>query len=565
MQVYVNGQAVQLDKRNYLGQGGEGAVYARGSTAYKIYADRKKMIPVAKIQELSVLKDKRIVKPVDVLTNAKGLPIGYTMACVKGGYALCQLFPRAFRERNGLDLGQITHLVRELQEGVHHVHQSKILLVDLNEMNFLVDKKFDEIFFIDADSYQTKSFPATALMESIRDRHMKGSRGFTTLTDWFAFSVVSFQMFCGIHPFKGKHKQLKGLDARMIANVSVFNSSVRVPKAAYPVSVIPSEYRDWYRAVFEDGKRVAPPVQSGMVMVLVPDLREIIGTNLLDIIEVSSYSDDKCVIRGVWDFGQHTAVVTDNFVWLNGHPIPEAGTAVTSIAYSPRRSKAVSVTRTSRGAKLYNLTDRQGIAFPLEPSDMMAYDGRVYMRVRDNVYELVLVDMGADVVATTQLAATVLENATQMFSGVVIQDMLGTMVVTVFPKSGVTHQILPDELKGYRVVDARYDRGVLMVIGEKKGQYDRLVFRFEDVLYDVRVVEDITPSGLNFVVLDSGVTVCLNEDEKLEVFKADRRSNKLSYLEDPVLGGDMLLARVKGQLHFYRGNKLYQMSMKPGR
>ena len=563
MQVYVNGQTVRLDKRHYLGQGGEGAVYARGATAYKIYADPKKMIPVAKIQELSVIKDKRIVKPVEVLTNAKGLPIGYTMACVKDGYALCQLFPRAFRERNGLDLGQITHLVRELQGGVHHVHQSKILLVDLNEMNFLVDKKFDDIFFIDADSYQTNSFPATALMESIRDRHMKGSRGFTELTDWFAFGVVSFQMFCGIHPFKGKHKQLKGLDARMQANVSVFNSSVRVPKAAYPVSIIPSEYRDWYRAVFEDGKRVAPPAQPGVVMMIVPDLREIIGTNLLDIVEVSSYSHDQCVIRGVWDFGQHTTTVTDTFVWLNGHSIPEVGGTVTSVAYSPRRSKAVAVSWSNGGVELHNLTDRQSIPFPLKPSAMMAYDGRVYMQVRDNVYELVLADMGTDVVATTQLAATVLENATQMFPGVVIQDMLGTMVVTVFPKSGVTHNIMPDELKGYRVVDAKYDRGVLMVIGEKNGQYDRLVFRFTDVLYDLRKVEDITPAGLNFVVLDSGVAVCMNEDEKLEIFKADRHSHKLSYLEDPVLGGDMMLARVKGQLHFCRGNKLYQMSMKP--
>jgi len=565
MQIYVNGQAVRLDKRHYLGQGGEGAVYARGSTAYKIYADRKKMIPVAKIQELSALTDKRVVKPLEVITNAKGTPVGYTMALVRGGYALCQLFPRAFREREGLDLAQITHLVRELQEGVGHVHQAKILIVDLNEMNFLVSKSFEEIRFIDVDSYQTKSFPATALMESVRDRHMKGPLAFTELTDWFAFGVVSFQMFCGIHPFKGKHKQLKGLDARMKANVSVFSSSVRVPKAAYPVTVIPSEYRDWYRAVFEDGKRAAPPVAPGMVMVLVPDLREIVGTDLLDIVEVGSYGGEKCVVRSVWGFGQHVTVVTDDLVWLNGHSIPEAGMSVDAVAYSPARNKAVSVEKTSRGVKLYNLTDRRGVAFSLEASDLMAYDGRVYMRVRDSVYELVLADMGADLVATTRLACTVMENSTQMFPGVVIQDMLDTMVVSVFPRSGITVQLLPDELKGYRIVDARYDRGVLMVVGEKQGQYDRLVFRFEDAEYDVRVVENITPAGLNFVVLDSGVAVCLNEDEKLEMFKADHRSRKLSYLEDPVLGGDMMLARVKGQLHFYRGNKLYKMSMKPGK
>lgn len=562
MQVYVNGQLVRLDKQHYLGQGGEGAVYARGDRAYKIYADRKKMIPVAKIQELSVLKDKRIVKPLEIITDKVGHAVGYTMTCVDGGYALCQLFPRAFRDRNHLNIRQITDLVRQLQEGVHHVHQSKILIVDLNEMNFLVSKDFGGLFFIDVDSYQTPHFPATALMESIRDRHMKSPRAFTELTDWFAFGIVSFQMFCGIHPYKGKHKQLKGLDERMRANVSVFDSSVRVPKAAYPVTVIPNEYRDWYRAVFEDGKRAAPPAAPGTVVLLVPDLREIVGTDLLDIVEVASYSDDKCTIRGVWVFGQHTTVVTDTYVWLNGHSVPEAGTSVGMVAYSPRRNKAVAVTRTGRGVRLYNLTDRQGIAFPLQPSDMMAYDGRVYMRVRDNIYELILADMGAEVVATTQLAVTVLENATQMFPGVVIQDMLGTIVVTVFPRSGAAEHRMPEELKGYRIIDAKYDRGVLMVIGEQKGQYDRLVFRIAGTSYNVRVVKNITPSGLNFVVLDSGVVVCLNEDEKLEVFKVDLNSNKLNYLEDPVLGGDMMLTRVKGQLHFYRGNKLYRMSMK---
>jgi len=570
MQVYVNGRGIRLDKQHYLGQGGEGAVYARGTTAYKIYTDPKKMIPVAKIQELSVLQDKRIVKPETVITDQKGHPIGYTMFCVKGGYALCQIFPRSFRERNGLDISQITNLVRELQEGVHHVHQAKILLVDLNEMNFLVSKKFDKIFFIDADSYQTRSFPATALMESIRDRHMKGQHAFTELTDWFAFGIVSFQMFCGIHPYKGKHQQLKGLDARMNANVSVFNSSVHVPKAAYPVTVIPTGYRDWYRAVFEDGKRVPPPVQPGMVMVIVPDLRKVVGTNLLDIVEVYAYGDDDCRVRGVYDLGQHTTVVTDAQVWLNGHSIPERGRFVKAVAYSTRSNKAVSVieldreTPTGGGLRLHNLTDRKDIPFLLKPSDMMAYDGRVYLKVHDKVHELVLTDVGSDIVATTKLAVTVLENATQMFPGVVLQNLLGSMHVSLFPKSGMTMQVMVKELNGCRVVDARYDRGVLMVIGEKRGQYNRLVFRFDDAhkTYDLRMVKNITPSGLNFVVLDSGVAICMNEDEKLEMFLAQKDHPKLSYVEDPVLGGDMTLVRVKGQLHFYRGNKLYRMSMK---
>jgi len=564
MQVYVQGQSVRLDKQHYLGQGGEGSVYARGDTAYKIYSDPRKMIPVGKIQELSVIKDKRIVKPERVITNKGGSPIGYTMHCVRDGFALCQLFPRAFKERNQIDSKTITHLVRELQEGVTHVHQSNILIVDLNEMNFLVGKGFSALYFIDADSYQTHNFPATALMESIRDRHMKGSHAFTTLTDWFAFGIVSFQMFCGIHPFKGKHPTLKGFDERMRANVSVFNSSVSVPRAAYPVTVIPTAYRDWYRAVFEDGKRVPPPEQLGTVTVFVPDLRRITGTNLLEITEVGSYGGKQDTIRRVWCFGQQSVVASADSVWLNDHAIPGGTSATTAVAFSPRRNKAVGITKVNEVTSLYNLTDRVAIPFQLQPTDFMEYDGRVYLKVLGNVHELILTDAGTQVVASTKLAAAVLENATQLFPGVLIQNMLGSIQVSMFPKSGTTVQIEMQELSGYRVMDARYDRGVLMVIGERKGRYDRLVFRFDSLhqSYDRRRVKDITPAGLNFITLDSGVVVCLNEEDKLEVFRREKDQPKINYVEDPTLGGDMALVRLNGQLAFSQGNGLYRMQLK---
>ncbi len=99
----------------------------------------------------------------------------------------------------------------------------------------------------------------------------------------------------------------------------------------------------------------------------------------------------------------------------------------------------------------------------------------------------------------------------------------------------------------------------------KNGKYDRIIFRFDTDhrTYDIRVVEDITPSGLNFVVLDSKVAVCLNEEERLEVFRADEKgSTKLTYVDDPVLGGDMTLVRKEGKLAFYRGDTIYSMSLR---
>jgi hypothetical protein len=75
-------------------------------------------------------------------------------------------------------------------------------------------------------------------------------------------------------------------------------------------------------------------------------------------------------------------------------------------------------------------------------------------------------------------------------------------------------------------------------------------------------VSDINPGGLNFVVLDSGVCVCLNEDEKLEIFSNRAGSAGLKIVEDAVLGGDMILGKQGGALIFARGSKTYKMKMR---
>ena len=261
---FVQGKGeIRLSKSDFKAQGGEGAIYVKGPTAYKIYKDPGRAITPAKILELSTLTQPNIIRPLDVLLDGRNKPVGYTMRSAGKSYALCQLFPKAFRQRNTLTPEMTLGLVRKLRDGVNHVHANGILLVDLNEMNFLVAEDFSEIFFIDVDSYQTPSHSATVLMESVRDRH---AQTFTTGSDWFSFAVVSFQMFVGIHPFKGTYPPLQSLpdketklDARMRANVSVLNPGVSIPASCLPFSTIPPAYLDWYRAVFEEASDCLHP------------------------------------------------------------------------------------------------------------------------------------------------------------------------------------------------------------------------------------------------------------------------------------------------------------------
>jgi hypothetical protein len=138
------------------------------------------------------------------------------------------------------------------------------------------------------------------------------------------------------------------------------------------------------------------------------------------------------------------------------------------------------------------------------------------------------------------------------------------MFVSLFPDKGACYQIKIPELNSYKIIEAKFDKGVLMIIGAKANKYDRLVFRFDSgyQTYDLRVVSDIVNCGLNFVTLDTGICVCLNEEEKIEAFSSRKGSAGIKVVEDSALGGDMVLYKQGGKAIFTRGNGIYQISMK---
>src|SRR6478609_7422794 len=91
MKLHIQGKnQVDLVQKDFLTSGGEGSIYVKGGTAFKVYNDQKKMIPVGKIQELSCLTHPNIIKPEDVLIDSNNKPVGYTMRFVNDTYALCQ-------------------------------------------------------------------------------------------------------------------------------------------------------------------------------------------------------------------------------------------------------------------------------------------------------------------------------------------------------------------------------------------------------------------------------------------------------------------------------------------
>lgn len=563
MKLYIQGGGeVTLTKNDFVAQGGEGSVYAKGATAFKIYIDPTKMIPQGKIAELSAIDSPFVVKPEKTLLDAKGAPIGLAYRFVKDSTPLCKLFTRAFREREGLHSNTILALVKQMRETVESVHKAQVLIVDLNEMNLLTASSFRQAFFIDVDSWQTPHYRATALMESVRDRHAKLNE-FSQLTDWFAFGIVTFQLLIGIHPYKGKHPTVKELDERMRSNLSVFNKDVTIPKVCYPFAEIPPALLNWYRAVFEKGERMPPPTRFDTIVVtMAPSAQVLTVGSAIDIQSVAAFSSE---ITAVWAHADRVLVGTQHGLFLDGVPVhPSRCDSSVAAGWSPRSGHPVILSlKQGALATAVDIVRKHEVPFGLQADQISTSEGRVYVKVRDKILEVCLSETPSGILPTTRVAADVLERASYLFEGGVYQDLLGEPFVSLFPRSGATYQLKMSELKGARVLSAKYDNGVLMVIGERGGIYDRFVFRFDSfATYDARVVRDVGTNDINFVTLDNGVCVCLNEDERLEVFSNRKDDPKIRLVEDKALNGAMRLVKLNGRVGFFRDNKLFRLSMK---
>jgi len=514
MDVYIQGKGkISLNQSDFVAQGGEGAVYAKGDTAFKVYSSPARMIPVAKIQELARLTDPQIVRPQDVLLDQRNMPVGYTMRRVKDAHSLCQLFTRAFRERQHLKPANLIALVQQFQSLVQHVHAQGMLIVDLNEMNFLLDCRLRAILSIDVGSYQTPGFPATAIMDTIRDRH---SIGFSVNTDWFSWGIVTFQMFVGIHPYKGKHPRLPDLEARMCGNISVFNRDVSIPKVCYSLDSIPQALRDWYRAIFEDGKRVPPPTDLQQVVTITPPpVVRVLVADKLDIVEIRRFPAE--IIAPIPTLANDVALTQDGLCVKHRLHVVEKDAQV---VFTPRLQHIVAASLQQGQLILRDITQNQEIGAGLAAEALTTYANRLYVKQGDALYEVEFVEFGPNVQAALKRVGNAMENATRLFDGMAVQSLLGATYVTLFPQPGSCYAVRVQEFDGYQIVDARFDNNVLMAIGVSAGRYDKFILRFDASYngYDMRRLADIAYAGLNFVTLDNGVCIHINENEELEIF-----------------------------------------------
>ncbi|CAE7860290.1 nadE [Symbiodinium microadriaticum] len=569
------GKEVRLGDSNYKTSGGEGDIYIEGDTVYKVCFDGA-MIPRQKFNELRMLDHPKIVKPEDIILKGKK-EVGYTMRLVPGGaQPLASILTKQYREREGVTPDQMMKLVQQLRNGFQYVHdKGGFLIVDGNEFNFMVTSDHEKLYFIDVPSYQTPSFPATAIMNSVRDWSVgKDGRGeweWSELSDWYSFGILSWYMFTGIHPFKGRIPSFKVPLDQMMVECMKNNRSVLDPDSMFPEGAVYFPFEDyipggksgpywqWFEAMFVRGERLPAPADFSAQLIVVK-VKEITGLDKFIMQEL--FKADKR-IRGYYESKGREVVVSEDTCYVDGipHPLPAERFRV---GFSPVNNIAVAVYLDGNEVRLRDIAGQKDIRFDCRGKDIVSAKGRLFIRGNRDMLEVKLFEKKGEIyMAQPESVFSVMEQATEVYQGCVLMRTLGQYMVGVLPE-GRTVKI--KELDDYRITEMKYESNVLMAIGlnRKTNQYDRLVFRFDadHNSYDVRVIDSITPVGINFTVLDNDRCISITEEEKVEISIARKDDGRMTVIDDPEIVADMRLCHASDRVQFARGDKLFSISVK---
>jgi len=547
---------ITLTDNDYLASGGEASIYVKDKTAYKIYNDPQQMLPSQKIDELKQIKHPNVLIPLAIVYE-DNKPVGYALEFKKGSYPLCQLFTNSFKQQNNISNEQVNELISQMQVVVQSIHDANCLIVDLNEMNELVAKKFDDVFFIDVDSYQTPSFRATAIMESIRDRTIKANK-WNEGSDWFSFAVLATQLWVGIHPFKGSHPDYKNSEwlKRMEKGISIFDPKVSLPKSCNDFSIIPSSHLKWLKQVFVDNARCSPPSMGDIVSVAIPHTFNIISATDAFITVLSEECPE--VILNVFNFMGINFLIGKKNIYKGRAKLPVIIDDAKKVLMCESNGVAPVVCILKDG--IVSIFDDNGKDVgKIAAEDMMYRNGCIYTVFDGKLIENSFTRFGEKTVHGTRMALSVMDLSTQVFDGVIIQDLLGKKYVTIPYVKGSCQSIHVKELDGLRIIDARSERNVCAIIAEKKGEYTRLVLSFDPsyAKYTIRITHDVSYCNMNLTVMPNGVAVLVS-DSNVEVFKGEN----VKVIDNPPFGASDRMFNVSGGMYYTDGKKLYSVKMK---
>ena len=556
IEIFVEGVGKEiLTQQNYLAGGGEGNVYQKGGTAYKIFHSGKEILQRQKLAELNQIKADNVLIPLKFIFDSKKKNIiGFTMRYIHATEFLCKLFNTGFLNDHNIDSKVLTELIKNMQLTLNKVHEAKCLVVDFNQMNFLTDnKKYTTPYFIDAGCYQTQSFKATAIMDCIRDREVSNN-SFSELSDWYSWAVVTFWLYTGIHPYRGNHPDYNKSDwngKRMDDRISIFDKDVEIPTGIRDFSTIPKSYFEWYKSVFKHNQRSVPPLPDGQIITQVQIKIKDIGNFFTKLI--ATYDTN---IRHLYSYGDTRFAVTQNTVYRNSVPIYKFSNADKVGFISVDNSDPCLVLLQNNDLSIIDMNKNICI-HKLYADDMMSFDGKTYTRTNDSLIKHSC-DKFEKIVHSVEEICNVFSSTCKLYDLVAVQDMVGKCWVTFPIAENQVINVEISELNQKRIVDAKQIKRNLVVVTEEKGKFFRyvIVFGKDSVNYTVRK-EEVDGNSAEFVIKQNGLCIA-QVDQDLETWNGNQYKQ---FKNSPIPVGSKMYTE-NNKTMFVVGNKLYELGLK---
>jgi hypothetical protein len=514
---------VKLSPVHHLATGGEGTVFRLGDVVIKLYTDPTQMTreqTADKIARLALLSHPYVVSPRGIVIDLQGRPIGLYMDYTVGE-ALARAFTNDWRSRQKFGDREASLVAARMRDAVSYAHSQGAVMADANELNWtivLTRGSQPEPRVIDVDSWAIGRWPARVIMPSIRDWHAKDP---TPATDWFAWGVVTFQLYTGIHPYKGTLAGYKPseLVRRMQDNASIFSPGIKLNRAVRDFSCIPGPLIGWYKATFHTGLREAPPspLQTGSPRAR----RQVAATR----IATSSALNYELVYEGAQDpavrvFGCGVVQLASGKLYdLNTGRVIASLNAGVELVRVEGGWLAASIEKGQVAARFIaqNLQSSD-ITLAIGATHILRSGNRLFAVTDQGLTELKLLQLGRPRLLAGQTWGALL--STKWFDGIGIQDAMGATHLIVPFADDACAQIRASELDGQRVINAVAGYRFASVVSiDSQGLYHRFDFSFDRSFRGYALATEIVDGAeLNLTILPRGVCASIVTDGELKIY-----------------------------------------------
>lgn len=562
MNVYVNNKKYTLDKQKSI-SGGEGTVYLLNDTAFKIYHEKSKMIPLGKFKELNAIQADNVIKPEELIYDERKNIIGYTMKAIYNTVSLSRIVTTDYQNSHNISHKDLIKIILNIKDTIANIHKDNCLVVDINDSNILVDHKLN-VYFIDVDSYKTQNYPATALQDYAKDFTVKDYK-FSELSDWFSFGLLATKIWLGIHPFMGRWSKYKKrekqntLEYRSLNNISIFNDDVVYPKTVRSFTMIPKNYYSWFVDIFEKGERKTPPNDLGEFFSSVDELILDEQNN----INFKKLLTNKLPIIGVLQGFRNEIILSNNAIIFQNN-ITKLKENYTSIVFNSKDEPLIFKVNNKNQVESYNVvTQELNIYNQVLADKIFAFNNQIYAVNYDNFMSLELINFGKETL-TIKSSFSIMPYSSQVFDNCIYQNTMGKGFMYLIHDKDTTPLIKFKELDGKKIVNAKYKNNILIVNYKNSFNYTNIIFKINNFFdkYEVIYQEDNDVSNINFTVNDKGVACYIPEDEKMLLFFNQFNNQAIRKIKDTNISLNMKLYSSHSNINIYVNNEIYNISIK---